>query len=342
LLADTLSQLWQSLLPYEWRQSYQYLDTWLLALRPSLIILGLFFAFLGITRPSRPYWPWRSWVRWCLPRQGRSLKSRKRKILRLELWAGLFLAIGGPVLLFYPLTSFIPPGLSSVIDAFILALALPAAYDWHLSRQTFHLLRRNAIGETQELWQNWLPGESGTVDRYGLARAAISHLGEYWIPHFLCPFLLLLFTNWGVFLIWVLLLALGQRQKGADLYIVWLLGRILQSPAALLTSLAALCLPGVRAAKALQVGWLYPAPSRLLAAMAGALDASLAGPYRRLGVVITRPWIHENGRARLQPTDIRRALALNVVMSFLVSALAIAATVGYDFLSLSYRSSLSP
>jgi adenosylcobinamide-phosphate synthase len=48
------------------------------------------------------------------------------------------------------------------------------------------------------------------------------------------------------------------------------------------------------------------------AAMAGALELSLAGPRRYFGQVVEEPWIGQ-GRARATPGDIRRALAVFVV-----------------------------
>jgi adenosylcobinamide-phosphate synthase len=47
------------------------------------------------------------------------------------------------------------------------------------------------------------------------------------------------------------------------------------------------------------------------AAMAGALELSLAGPRRYFGQVVEEPWIGQ-GRARATPGDIRRALAVFV------------------------------
>jgi adenosylcobinamide-phosphate synthase len=60
------------------------------------------------------------------------------------------------------------------------------------------------------------------------------------------------------------------------------------------------------------------------AALAGALDLSLAGPRRYHGVLVPDPWIGA-GRARAEPADLRRALALFALACALTAALLLLA-----------------
>jgi len=60
------------------------------------------------------------------------------------------------------------------------------------------------------------------------------------------------------------------------------------------------------------------------AAMAGALDLALAGPRRYHGELVADPWIGA-GRARAEPRDLRRALALFALACALTAALLLCA-----------------
>lgn len=60
------------------------------------------------------------------------------------------------------------------------------------------------------------------------------------------------------------------------------------------------------------------------AALAGALDLALAGPRRYHGVLVPDPWIGA-GRARAEPADLKRALALFALACALTAALLLLA-----------------
>jgi adenosylcobinamide-phosphate synthase len=97
--------------------------------------------------------------------------------------------------------------------------------------------------------------------------------------------------------------------------------------AALLT-LAALFVPGAAARRAwatVRTGArLHPSRNGgwPVAAVAGALDLSLAGPRRQGDTVAREPWIGA-GRARAMPTDLRRARVLIAVAGLLAAGLVV-------------------
>jgi len=97
--------------------------------------------------------------------------------------------------------------------------------------------------------------------------------------------------------------------------------------AAILTALAALFVPRAAARMALRTA-LDSAPGHPegnaawpIAAFAGALNLSLAGPRRDGDVIVRDPWLGE-GRARATLQDIRPALALFAVAVLLTAGLA--------------------
>jgi adenosylcobinamide-phosphate synthase len=85
--------------------------------------------------------------------------------------------------------------------------------------------------------------------------------------------------------------------------------------AALTLALAALFLGGANCPRAVRTAWKDARRSPSfnmgwpIATMAGALDLSLAGPFRDGGVVVDEPWLG-SGRARATSADIGRGLAL--------------------------------
>ncbi len=95
-----------------------------------------------------------------------------------------------------------------------------------------------------------------------------------------------------------------------------------------LLALAAAFVPRGRPVAAVATMWRDAAKHRSPnagwpeAAMAGALDLALAGPRRYHGAVVTDPWIG-TGRARAEPDDLKRALALFALACALAAALMI-------------------
>lgn len=107
---------------------------------------------------------------------------------------------------------------------------------------------------------------------------------------------------------------------------VWLPARL----AGLLLAVASQFVPGARGLGALRAMLTtapgHPAGSDAwpVAALAGALDLSLAGPRREGDSVVKEPWLGD-GRARAQPADLRPALVLYHVTVMLTGLLAGAA-----------------
>jgi adenosylcobinamide-phosphate synthase len=94
----------------------------------------------------------------------------------------------------------------------------------------------------------------------------------------------------------------------------------------LLLALAALFVPKAKPVAALTTMWRDAAKHRSPnagwpeAATAGALDLALAGPRRYHGTTVTDDWIGA-GRARAEPLDLRRALALFAIACALAAVL---------------------
>jgi adenosylcobinamide-phosphate synthase len=99
-----------------------------------------------------------------------------------------------------------------------------------------------------------------------------------------------------------------------------------------LLALAAAFVPSANPLRALATMWRDAAKHRSPnagwpeAAMAGALDLALAGPRRYHGLVVPDDWIGA-GRARAEPADLHRALALFVIACVITAALMAVAVI---------------
>lgn len=74
-----------------------------------------------------------------------------------------------------------------------------------------------------------------------------------------------------------------------------------------------------RAIRAARSGGAASMAAWVIAAASGALGLSLGGPTRRSGISVTAPWVGD-GRARVTPVDLRRAVWLGAVTTVLVAA----------------------
>jgi adenosylcobinamide-phosphate synthase len=164
------------------------------------------------------------------------------------------------------------------------------------------------------------------LDGHALVRAAIEHLVRSFDRKLVAPAFWYALAGLPGLLVWVAVdgadAALGVpgvRTGAFGLTAARLDDALNAIPARLsaaLLALAALFLGGARFPRAVRVMWRdarRPASFNMgwpIAAVAGALDLALGGPYRDGGVVVNDPWVGD-GRARAMPADIDRALALS-------------------------------
>lgn len=160
------------------------------------------------------------------------------------------------------------------------------------------------------------------MDAHSVARTAVEAVAERFVTGIAAPVLwTALFGLPGLLVQGVLLRAASTvRRPDRALYgqAFILLAAIVTRPAAwlagILFCIAAIAVPTAKPMAALKMmlrdgGKGSLSQARALAAMAGALDFSLAGPRHYAQRSIEEPWIG-SGRARLLPDDIRRALML--------------------------------
>jgi adenosylcobinamide-phosphate synthase len=181
-----------------------------------------------------------------------------------------------------------------------------------------------------------------SLDRHGVLRAAIESLAENFADGVIAPlFWYLLLGPIGICGYKAVntldsmighrsdrFLAFGMVAARLDDVANWIPARL----GGALLAIAALFMPSARPFRALATMWRDAAKHRSPnagwpeAAMAGALDLALAGPRRYHGTFIIDPWIGE-GRARAEPADLRRALALFVLACVIAAALIVVALI---------------
>lgn len=179
-------------------------------------------------------------------------------------------------------------------------------------------------------------------DGHAMVRAVIEHLAKAFDRAFIAPAFWYVFLGVPGILMWTAidgadaaLGAPGIRTSAFGLTAARLddaLNAIPARLAAVLLAVAAAFLGGADVAGAVRtaardsrrspsfnMGWP-------IAATAGALGLSLAGPYRDGGVAVNEPWLGQ-GRARAVPADIGRSLALTG-LSALLTILAVGLLLG--------------
>jgi adenosylcobinamide-phosphate synthase len=178
------------------------------------------------------------------------------------------------------------------------------------------------------------------LDQFAVARAAIESLAENFSDGVVAPaFWYLLLGPAGIFAYKAVntadsmighksahYLQFGRAAAKLDDWANWIPARL----AALLILLAALVTPGAAPLAALRTAWRdarhhrSPNAGWPEAAMAGALDLALSGPRAYDGAILPEPWIGD-GRARVLPRDIGRALALFAIACVWMALLLLAA-----------------
>jgi adenosylcobinamide-phosphate synthase len=185
--------------------------------------------------------------------------------------------------------------------------------------------------------------DSTRLDQFAVARAAIESLAENFSDGVVAPiFWYLLLGPAGMFAYKAIntadsmiahksahYLQFGRAAAKLDDWANWIPARL----ACLFIVLAALVMPGAAPLAALRTAWRdarhhrSPNAGWPEAAMAGALDLALSGPRAYDGEILQEPWIGE-GRARVLPRDIGRALGLFAIACLWV-ALPLVAAIGW-------------
>ncbi len=179
---------------------------------------------------------------------------------------------------------------------------------------------------------------AGALDEHGVSRAAIECLAENLGDGLVAPvFWYLLLGLPGLFACRMTEIIDGMigRRSGpegargfgwAAARLDHLLGVIPSRLSACLLIVAAVfagrAMPARGLATMLREGWRHPWPNIgwPIAAMAGALDLTLAGPRPQGGLVINEPWLGD-GSPRAAPRDIARALRLSSLAGRLLAGM---------------------
>lgn len=233
-------------------------------------------------------------------------------------------------------------GSAAVADLVVLVACLGGRAGWGRARTARRALEGTNLTAMREAITPLTRRPVVTLDGHAMARVAIEHLARTFDRKLVAPAFWFALLGLPGLLVWVAvdgadsaLGAPGVRNGAFGLAIARLddaLNAIPARIAAVFLALAALFLGGARFPTAARTMWRDARrPSSLnmgwpIAAVAGALELALGGPYRDGGVVVSDPWIGK-GRARAVPSDIDRALALTGLAALLL-ALAVGLLLG--------------
>ncbi|MBN8531843.1 MAG: cobalamin biosynthesis protein [Alphaproteobacteria bacterium] len=252
-----------------------------------------------------------------LNRSRRSVVTRYLRGLLLVLFALIAAAVTGAVI--HRLFFLAPYGF--IGEALLLALMLPQRKIAEQASFLAKKMRGEKVPVTSHALASIAQRDVESLDRYGLGRAGIEHLGEYF-----CAVIVPVAFGYAWFglagaltmrvahLLWQVLgvQSPGPFGDGARM----IPAALLAAPAALgavLLMLAAAFAPGtspLRAARSFTMAQTKGLSTFLrilpLATMAGALDVTLGGTRRRKQLLLPEPWVGE-GTAKVTPAHVRRA-----------------------------------
>lgn len=225
-------------------------------------------------------------------------------------------------------------GAPSVVDLVVLVLCLGGRAGWGRARTARQALDGHSLPAMREAIAPLTRRPVAGLDGHAMARVSIEHLARIFDRKLVAPAFWFALLGLPGLLVWVAvdgadsaLGAPGIRNGAFGLAIARFddaLNAIPARIAAVFLALAALFLGGARFPESLRTMWRDARrPSSLnmgwpIAAVAGALQLALGGPYRDGGVVVGDPWIGK-GRARALPSDIDRALALTGLATLLLA-----------------------
>jgi adenosylcobinamide-phosphate synthase len=324
----------------------------LLARDPMLPLLLLLGAMLLDWLIGDPRWLWRflphpvvmlGWLIRLCDRSFNRLRFADRTRRRLGaltvlLVVGVAALAGGAV---RQLADTYPQGWIAELLLVAMLLAQRDLFD-HVRRVRNALVSGGVMAGREEVAS--IVGRDATrLDQFAVARAAIESLAENFSDGVVAPaFWYLLLGPAGMFAYKAIntldsmighksahYLQFGRAAAKLDDWANWIPARL----ASLLILLAALVTPGTQPLTGLRTAWRdarhhrSPNAGWPEAAMAGALDLALSGPRAYGGEILQEPWIGE-GRARVLPRDISRALTL-FALACLWMALPLVAAIGW-------------
>ncbi|SMH56504.1 cobalamin biosynthesis protein CobD/CbiB [Azospirillum agricola] len=222
-----------------------------------------------------------------------------------------------------------------LLELLVLLCGLRGRAAWTRVRAVRRALETGGVNTGQEAVQGLTRRHAYGLDEHGVARAAVEAAARAFDRKLVAPVFAYALLGVPGLLVWTAMdgadAALGSpgvRHRRFGSTAATLDDALNALPARLAALLLALAAPFVSAKgggafralardarkhPSLNMGWP-------IAAMAGALGLSLGGPHRDGGVVITEAWIGD-GRARVTPVDIGRALALYAVAALILVGL---------------------
>lgn len=228
-----------------------------------------------------------------------------------------------------------------ILEMLLVARCLDLRRPWTGMEATGAALERGGVDAGRAAVAPLTDRQAWTLDFHGIIRAAVEHGGRSLLTGLVAPALFHALLGPPGLLLWVAAAGMRRAVGHTGLPRFQQFGRTAAGLYALLAAvpawltvaviaLAALFVPRGRAGRAIAVpvksARCHPmgAEARPVAALAGALDLSLAGPRREGEVVVQEPWLGD-GRARAMGKDLRPALSLYAVTVVITAGLILAA-----------------
>lgn len=239
------------------------------------------------------------------------------------------------------LTGFVAASLSALTavhqwgwlgEAFILALFIPQRLIYDEAKRVFTLLKADNLADARKEVERHSLRDAYNLDKHGVARSTIEFLASAFADRVLSPILWYVLLGLPGFvaskIITEAALMLGYESRRHKSYgktpgrletvINYLPARV----AGIIVVLAACFVPKGKPAKAIKCllnqseGIILPRKGEPIAAAAGALHVSLAGPRSVQGFLVEDAWVG-NGSAKATLKDLRKMLLLYAISCLL-------------------------